>query len=74
MSSGIETLIEMLATYQDAEVRSRIHHQQRLAQAVDEYYDYKLFVGKGKQAEKRANEYMETQQESLSISPNSLTS
>jgi hypothetical protein len=63
MSSGMETLIEKLATYQDAEVWSRIRHQRRLAQAVDEYYEYKLFVGKGKQAMKRCNEYMETQQE-----------
>lgn len=61
MSSGIQTLIEKLAAHQDADVWSRIHHQQRLAQAVDEFYDYKLFVGKGKQAEKRANEYMDRQ-------------
>ena len=61
MSSGIQTLINKLAIHQDADLRSRIESNQRLAQAVDEYYDYKLFDGKGKQAMKRCHEYMDIQ-------------
>ena len=61
MSSDMQTLIEKLVAYQDADLWSRIDYHQRLAREVDEYYEYKLFDGQGEQAIKRCHEYMDTQ-------------
>jgi len=55
------------SAWQAAELLSRIDHYQRLAQEVDEHYEGKLFVGKGKQAikqaMKRCADYMQAQHE-----------
>jgi|SRR5271157_174310 len=59
-SSGLN-LLQALNACQDAELLSRIECRQRLAQEVDEQYEYKLFVGEGKQAQKRCAEYMRIQ-------------
>src|ERR1035438_6808546 len=61
-SSGLN-LLQALNACQDAELLSRIEYYQRLAQEVDEHYEYKLFVGEGKQAKKRCAEYMRIQHE-----------
>ena len=61
-SSGLN-LLQALNAGLDAELMSRIEYYQRLAQEVDEHYEYKLFVGEGKQAIKRCAEYMRTRHE-----------
>ena len=60
--SGLN-LLQALNAGLDAELLSRIEYYQQLAQKVDKHYEYKLFVGEGKQAEKRCAEYMRTQHE-----------
>lgn len=59
-------VVQTLNTLLDAELLSRIESQVRLAREVDEYYEYKLLVGKGKQAMKRCAEYMRAQDQILS--------
>ena len=51
-----------IAGHQDAELLSRLDYYRKLAQEVDEYYEYNVFVGRGKRAIKRAFEYMSIQQ------------
>jgi hypothetical protein len=59
-------LLQTLSAPLDAELLSRIECLQRLAQEVDEYYEYKLLAGEGKQAKKRCAEYMRAQNQILS--------
>jgi hypothetical protein len=56
-------LLEALNSGQDGDLPSRIEYHQRMEQEVDKYYEYQLFVGEGKQAIKRAHEYMRIQHE-----------
>jgi hypothetical protein len=56
-SSGLN-LLQALSGCQDAELLSRIECHERLAQKVDEYYEYTLLVGEGKRVQKRCAEYI----------------